>query len=239
MIRFLVFFCFSLCMPLAFAQEVLQADKDLTIQMMQRQIDLYRKQQLNLNAALATSKKSETKAVAEVKELKVRLQALGMYKGDKDERLLQAVADGRVLSRQLNDLRLEAEKVAAVVRRFTQFATVPDAKIKKDVEAAVVQMEKALMGGFGVQQAPKFMGTLQDAKVLSIDTNSGMLVLNVGSKGDCKVGMTFVFYRGDRKLGEGMVAEVRPHLSGVLVLTKANKEVVFKVGDRAEVKLQR
>ncbi len=51
--------------------------------------------------------------------------------------------------------------------------------------------------------------------------------------------MTFLFYRGDRELGVGMVAEVRSHLSGVLVLTKANKEVVFKVGDRAEVKLQR
>ena len=63
-------------------------------------------------------------------------------------------------------------------------------------------------------------------------------MLNVGSKMESTVGMTFKLSRGDRELGEAIVSSIRKNVSGLLVVAKSHKDVVFRVGDKAQVKLQ-
>ena len=82
------------------------------------------------------------------------------------------------------------------------------------------------------------LGSLQDARVISIDSVSGMLVVNVGKKQKAKIGSTFKVFRGERELGEARMVEVRNNVSGALVISKVHKDIVFKVGDRLQVNLQ-
>ena len=196
-------------------------------------------QQLLLNGALAQSKKSEAEAQAKVKELTARLQALGMHEGTMEQRLLQSVTDNRVLDRQLTDLRLTAEASVMKFKQFIDVARVIDPKQKEDAKKAVDALQKALWVGFEKDKKLDRTGTIQSAKVISIDSQSGMLVLNVGEKGEAKVGMKFVLSRGEQELGEAIVTEVRKNISGLLVITKAHKDFTFRVGDSARVKLQR
>ena len=54
-----------------------------------------------------------------------------------------------------------------------------------DYKTALQELEVAL--GLRQKQQSEFDGTLDEAKVLSIDSESGLIVINAGSKGGVKV----------------------------------------------------
>jgi cell shape-determining protein MreC len=95
-------------------------------------------------------------------------------------------------------------------------------------------MEVAL--GLRQKQQSEFDGTLDEAKVLSIDTESGLIVINAGRKGGVEVGMPMEISRGDQVIAETMVTDVRKSVSGLLVQRHLNPVLSIGVGDRVSVK---
>jgi hypothetical protein len=233
------FFLISIFLISIFLVSIGYAQQQSELGRLKKQLELYKKRTDLLNNSLTLARKREAKLDEEVAGLRTRLEALGLYGGSKDDRLLQAVSDGKVLHEQLSTLRLVGEQSLAEFKKFVAVASVIDPKRRQEVEVALRRFETALLGMSEEKKERNKFGTLQDARVISIDTLSGMLVLNIGSERDCKVGMTFRFHRGDRELGEGVVTEVRKNISGVLVTTRKDQSVIFKVGDKGSVKVQR
>lgn len=204
-----------------------------------QQVSTLKKQIETLNLSLSNSKTKLGKLTKENLELKQRLEALGLYQGTKDEKLIQAISDSRILSEELNALRVSSEKALLQIRDFSKIATTSDPAKRASLEVALKQLESNLTGINLRKNLHTQNGNLTNAKVISIDSQSGMLVLNIGNKDDCAIGMRFTINRGERNLGTCIVAEVRKNVAGVLIISKANDAVEFRVGDKATVLLDR
>lgn len=102
------------------------------------------------------------------------------------------------------------------------------------MESALRETDVAL--GFRQSPARDFAGTLDNASVLSIDSDSGLVVVNVGREGGLRVGMPVEISRGDQILANTIVTDVRKEVAGVLILKLLNPALMVAVGDRATVK---
>lgn len=216
-----------------------QQDKDREIRLLKKQLQASKTQQLATNTALVASKKAEQEANEKLKELTLRLQALGMHQGGAEERLVLAVADAQALSKRLTAIQEVVEEAQNVFKDFAKHAIVEDADKRLKVAVAMKKLDAVIYGLRDTTKVEEKSGSLQDAKVLSIDAKSGTIVLNVGSQRDAKVGMTFVIKRGEREIGEVMIAEVRQKISGALITSLKNTNEDVQFGDKAHVKLQR
>ena len=90
--------------------------------------------------------------------------------------------------------------------------------------------------GLRQKQQSELDGTLDEAKVLSIDSESGLIVINAGRKGGVEVGMPMEISRGDQVIADTMVTDVRKSVSGLLVQRHLNPVLSIAVGDRVSVK---
>lgn len=228
-------FFFLICCVTSLADK--NAERE--VRKLKQQIQLLKQQNQTTNSALVAAKKKQLDSAAKVKELTLRLQALGLHDGGIEERLLQAVSDAQALHQRLTVLQSAAEKAQIAFSDFVKIARTDNADQRIAVQVALKRLDQVLNGLDEKPQAvPKQQGTLDNAKIMSVDAKSGVVVLNVGSQRDAKIGMTFIITRGGRKIGEVMVAEVRQHICGTLitVLSNANEDVRF--GDQASIKIQ-
>jgi hypothetical protein len=77
-------------------------------------------------------------------------------------------------------------------------------------------------------------GTLGAAKVLDVNPNLRLVVLNVGRIQGARIGMPLVVLRGDRVVAELKIVEVRQQICGALI-EWVEKKVTLKAGDVARV----
>ncbi len=68
--------------------------------------------------------------------------------------------------------------------------------------------------------------------VLSIDSESGLIVINAGKKAEVEVGMPMTIVRGDQVIANALVTDVRDSVSGLLVQEHLNPALKVSVGDR-------
>jgi hypothetical protein len=72
----------------------------------------------------------------------------------------------------------------------------------------------------GLRQKPRAdvkIGSLQRADIVSIDQESGMIVLNLGENQGAKIGMTFRLSRGQQPYGKAIITDVRKAVSGAFI----------------------
>jgi hypothetical protein len=79
---------------------------------------------------------------------------------------------------------------------------------------------------------------LQQARVVSLDQESGMLVLNIGESQGARIGMTFRLVRGQEPYGKVILADVRKGVSGVFVESIDNNAETPRLGDLAILETQ-
>jgi len=223
----------------ATAQEVNNGgDLQRRIRLLERQNKTLQSQLETVNAALGQAKKQEAEAREELNQVRTRLQALGIFGNEDNEgRLVAAIADKQAVTKQLTELQASAMKFKQEVQLYLRNAVAADPDARLKVESSMRGLDVTL--GLRDKPGPRNVDRahLNDAKVVSIDPKSGMLVLNIGSKANVKVGMPFRVMRGERHIAEAIVAEVRPDVSGVLVQKLINKEQPVRVGDSASVKI--
>ncbi|MEZ7957580.1 MAG: hypothetical protein QMC23_12400 [Rubritalea sp.] len=208
-----------------------QAKLEQTIQQLQNKNQ-------NLSKALVDSKQQTISAKGKLNKIRLELEALGTYPlGTDDERLIQAVANRKVLEDRLAKLETAAMNLTAQVREYLKHAFVADDQQRLIFENKIRGLD-VLLGIIDKPRPQIDLGTLYEAKIIGIDGQSGTLILNAGEKQQVRIGMTFRILRGKSQIAEARIAEVRPEIAGALVIRLDDTNNAVRPGDIASIKTQ-
>lgn len=186
---------------------------------LQESLSEARAQNRALQQSLAEANQSEKLATEQLTQIRERLEALGKNLLDGgDDRLVQAAADLQVAHERTAEVETAATRLAATVQDYMRQAVVadPDARIR--LETALRELDSAL----GLRQKPRpdvRSGSLQQARVVNVDQETGMLVLNLGESQGARIGMTFRLLRGQEPYATAILADVRRSVSGAFIET--------------------
>lgn len=218
------------------AKAQVQEGNDARLLKLEQQVTSLIQQNQNLSKALALAKQQEAEANRELEKIRLDLEALGTYPlGTDDERLKEAVANRKVLEERISQLEQAALNLTAQVREYLKTAFAADTDARLNVESAIRGLDVEL--GLRHKPLPQMdFGSLREAKVISIDSQSGLLVLNAGEKQQVRIGMTFRIMRGNRQIAEASIARVRPDVSGALVVKLEDTNNAVRLGDIASIK---
>ncbi|MEI6674403.1 MAG: hypothetical protein WCO57_04415 [Verrucomicrobiota bacterium] len=174
-------------------------------------------QNRTLQRSLAEANRSEKLATEQLAQVRLRLEALGknLFDGG-DDRLVRAAADLEVSKERLATLESNALRLTAAVSDYLRQAVVSDPDARMRVETSLRELDAIL----GLRQKPRAdvrSGSLQQARVVSIDQESGMLVFNLGENQGAKIGMNFRLMRGQQPYGKAILADVRKSVSGAFI----------------------
>ena len=171
----------------------------------------------SLEASLIEAKKAEKHASTQLEQVRERLRALGRNLLDGgDDRLVQAAADLQVAGERLNRLESASLRLASAIQEYLRQAVVSDPDARVNVESSLRELDLVL----GLRQKPRpdvRLGNLQQARVVSLDQESGLLVLNLGENQGARIGMSFRLFRGQQAIGQATIADVRSNVSGAFV----------------------
>ena len=200
-----------------------------------RRIDQLERQVASLRESYMLARADADAARKQLREVSVRLEALGgTALGGQEEKLIETAAMLESTRTELDEVRQGSLRLAAAVAEYKRSAMVEDETARQTLETALQELEVALE--LRQKQQSEFDGTLDEAKVLSIDSESGLIVINAGRKGGVEVGMPREISRGDQAIAQAMVTDVRKSVSGLLVQRHLNPVLSIAVGDRVSVK---
>jgi DNA-binding FrmR family transcriptional regulator len=176
-----------------------------------------RGQNRTLQRSLTEANRTEQQASEQLAAVRLRLEALGknLLDGGND-RLVQANADLAIAQERIADLEGAVMRLSAAVRDYLRQAVVSDPDARVRLETSLRELDSIL----GLGQKPRSdvkIGTLQRADIVSIDQESGMIVLNLGENQGAKIGMTFRLSRGQQAYGKAILADVRKAVSGAFI----------------------
>ncbi len=186
-----------------------------------------------LQRALVESNKAEKASTDQLNQVRARLEALGKNLLDGgDDRLIQAAADLELAKERIVQLEAAAVRLSSSVTDYLRSAVVSDPVARLRVETAMRELDSIS----GLRQKPRpdiRTGDLQRAQIVSLDQESGMLVLNLGENQGATIGMTFRLMRGQQSYGKAILADVRQGVSGAFVEQIDSKENTPRLGDTA------
>lgn len=185
-----------------------------------------------LERSLAEANRTEKDASAQLAAVRLRLEALGrnLLDGGED-RLIQATSEIQVRGLQVTRLEKASSNFAAAVSEYLAQSVAADPQARLRVESAMRELDEVL--GLRQKPAPAAAGNASQAKVISIDSESGLLVLNIGEAQQTKIGTTYQLVRGDQPLGEVIIADVRRNVSGAFVENLDTGKGPVRPGDTA------
>ncbi|RYG39562.1 hypothetical protein EON79_24010 [bacterium] len=195
-------------------------------------------QNKTLQRSLVEANRGEKEASEQLAQVRGFLAALGKNLLDGgDDRAVKAVADMEIAKEHAAELEKSVTNLVGSVTEYLGQAVVsnPDARIR--VETSLRELDAVL----GLRQKPRpdvRNGTLQQARVVSIDQESGMLVFNLGESQGAKIGMTFRLTRGQQPYGKAILADVRKGVSGAFVEKLDNVAETPRPGDLAVLETQ-
>ena len=216
----------------------LSVAQNATVQELQEVITELQTQNQSLQRSFAESNRGEKQSSEQLAQVRVRLEALGKNLLDGgDDRLVQAASDLQVANERLAKLESSVTPVIASITDYIRQAVVSDPAARLCVESSLRELDAVL----GLRQKPSpdvRAGSLQQADVVSIDSESGMLVLNLGEGQGAKIGMTFRLTRGQQPYGKAILADVRKGVSGAFVEHLDNVAESPRPGDLAVLETQ-
>jgi DNA-binding FrmR family transcriptional regulator len=176
-----------------------------------------RGQNRTLQRSLTESNRNAQQASEQLAAVRLRLEALGknLLDGGND-RLVQANADLAISKERIAELEGVVMRLSAAVRDYLRQAVVSDPDARVRLETSLRELDSIL----GLGQKPRSdvkIGTLQRADIVSIDQESGMIVLNLGENQGAKIGMSFRLSRGQQAYGKAILADVRKAVSGAFI----------------------
>ena len=195
-----------------------------------------RRENTNLKESLVAAQKRADESSEKLAEINLRLEAMGSGLLDGgDDRLVKAVADLEVMARKLKQMEEAALGLSSSTQNYLSTAIAADPEARVDVETRIRELDIVI----GLREAPRKdrqAGNLQAAEIVSVDSESGIVVANVGEKESAVVGMAFEVYRNDSKVGSALVAQTRSDVSALLVTNLENDENPVRKGDRISFK---
>jgi len=213
-----------------------EADADTTA--LELTVQKLRTQNKNLSKALVHSKEQQNITSGELNKIRLELEALNMFPlGTDDQRLVEAVANRNILEERIANLETASISLSTQVREYVNHAIVTDDEQRTALESKLRDLDKTL--GLRDKPLPQIdLGSLQQAKIVGIDSQSGTLIFNAGEKQEVRIGMTFRILRGKSQIAEAQIAEVRPNISGALIVRFEDNKTAVRPGDIASIKIQ-
>ncbi len=203
----------------------------------ERKIAQLERQVANLRESYALARADADEARLQLREIRARLEALGgAALGDSEEKIIDTAAQLEASRSELEAIRQASYRLSTALAAYMRGALVEDAAARQALEAALREQEVAL----GLLQPPQddLAGTLEDARVLSIDSESGLIVINAGRDAKIEVGMPMEITRGDQAIARAIVTDVRKKVAGMLVQKHLNPTLSVTAGDRVSVTTQ-
>jgi flagellar basal body-associated protein FliL len=223
---------------LSAAAEMCVAQAPPTVEEFQEIITDLQEQNQALQRSLTEANRSEKQASEQLAQVRERLAALGKNLLDGgDDRLVQAAADLQIASERTAQLEGSATHLVSTVMDYLRLAVVSDPDARLRVETSLRELDAVL----GLRQKPRpdvRTGSLQQARIVSLDQESGMLVFNLGESQGAKIGMTFRLVRGQQPYGKAILADVRKGVSGAFVEHLDNVTESPRPGDFAVLETQ-
>ena len=200
----------------------------------QHKISQLEKQVALLKESYALARADADQARRQLRDIRARLEALGgAALGDSDERIIDTAAQLEATQQELDTVRQAALRLSSAISAYMSGALVEDAAARQTLETALREQEVAL----GLRLAPQdeLAGSLEDASVLSIDSESGLIVINAGREAKVRVGMPMEITRGNQVIARAIVTDVRKKVAGMLVQQHINTALSVSVGDHVSV----
>ncbi len=195
-----------------------------------------KRENLALQESLAAANRREKESAEVLAKIKLGLEALGKNLLDgNDDRLVKAVSNLEILDRRVKQIEGAALRLSASVQSYLKSAIAADPDARAQVEARLREVEVVL----GLRNKPEKhvdRGSLQHARVVSIDAESGVVVLNVGEREGARIGYRFTIMRGDQFIAEAMVADTEEDVCGVFVQRLENENNPVRFNDIASLK---
>lgn len=209
-----------------------------TLEPLQQVVADLQLQNQSLQRSLAESNRAEKQATEQLAQVRVRLEALGKNLLDGgDDRLIQAASDLQLAQERLTQFESSVTRLSAAVSDYLRQAVVSDPDARRRVETSLRELDAVL----GLRQKPRpdvRSGSLQQARIVSLDPQSGMLVLNIGESQGARIGMTFRLTRGQQAYGKAILADVRKGVSGLFVESLDHPADSPRSGDLAILETQ-
>jgi len=207
--------------------------QEISSEELQQTIVELREQNKNLRIALVEANKAEKQSTEQLNQVRERLEALGKNLLDGgDDRLIQAAADLEIANERIAELEAKSAKLKAAIQDYVTEAVVSDPDSRLRLETAIRELDSTV----GLVQKPRpdvRTGNLQQARIVSLDQQTGMLVLNLGETQGAKIGMTFELRNGQKPYGKAILADVRKGVSGAFVEQIDIKNQTPELGDIA------
>jgi hypothetical protein len=187
----------------------------------------------NANAEAETYKRQAA-------DVTLKLQTFGIagVEGDDnklEQKLLAAVRDLRLSKKEGEDYRGELIQLSEAVMTLLKTTDNVAPDTRANVEAELRHTSELLGSPAGVAEAPATEVTLSDAMVVEIRDDLSLIVANVGTKHGVKIGMPFQIWRGETRIGDARVVDVRDSISGAIIQNLTDKKTPVKAGDRLRV----
>ena len=171
------------------------------------------------------------------RELLLKLEGLGVDILDPDpkgleSRLLKAVRDRDLLERDLDGVTEQLFKLTETFVVYMQSATSDDAAAREAIEAELLATSKVFEQGQNAEASGK-VRAIAEGRVVSLDPEIGLVVLNIGRDSGVRVGMPLELMRVDRPIGNALVVDVRDSICGAVInelMMEGGDDV--KIGDR-------
>ena len=213
------------------------AGQGATTAPLEAELALLKRQNATLRESLVAANRREKESADALSKIKLRLEALGKNLLDgEDDRLVEAVSDLQVLDRRVSQLEEAALRLSARVQAYLKTAIASDPDARAQLEAELRELDVTL----GLRARPEknvARGNLQHATVVSIDSESGLVVLNVGEREGARIGLNFNIMRGDELIAEAMVADIEADVCGLFVQRLANSDNPVRFKDTAALKV--
>lgn len=209
---------------------------------LREKLRMAQEQTKSLTESLAIANSEAEVFKRESRELKLRMEALGLDAGDKtklEQRLLKAVSDLKIVQDEKDKLADQLVRMSEAVLRFLKTAVSTDAEARLAVETEMRGMNEALgLPSAQAAEAAAVPATLTDGMVISLKEEFALVVANLGSKQGVKIGMPFQVWRGDNLVGHVRVVDVREKIAGAVIQDLSSNRDKIKVGDRLRVDAQ-
>ena len=183
----------------------------------------------NLQESLAAARTENDLLQRQWIEAQMRAQTLGANPADSE-----AVAVQRQLAETIRQLTLaEADRRQLLAQLERLLAAVPsNAHVSGTVEAT--QALLAMWRPPATEVIARPSGGLTAAKIVAVNPQLRVVVLDVGAQQGVRIGMPFEVLRGDRVVAKLRVIEVRSRICGALI-EQVEKQVTLAAGETAGV----
>lgn len=133
----------------------------------------------------------------------------------------------------------EAKSLLAVIQQ----TITKRAEARAAIETELRKVNK-ILGHEGIDVANDLDGaanvaSLTDASVVEVKPEFALIVANVGRTSGARVGMPFQVWRGNWRIGEVRIIDVREQFSGAVVQNLVSEDNTIQVGDRLRVDARR